>query len=52
MKDLFTALLFTGSIAAAATTAQAQSAITFGPRLGLNISSFSYSGTPHAAAVR
>ena len=46
MKNLFTALLFTGSITAAATTAQAQSAITFGPRLGLNISSFSYNGTP------
>jgi hypothetical protein len=43
MKNLFTALLLT---AAAATTAQAQTTVSFGPRLGLNVSRFAYSGTP------
>ena len=43
MKHLLTALLLTAGIGAAA-TAQAQTTVTFGPRLGLNISTFSYSG--------
>ncbi|MDO7854648.1 porin family protein [Hymenobacter convexus] len=42
MKNLFSALLLTAGIVGAATTAQAQSSIEFGPRLGLNISTFSY----------
>ncbi|MBO2010334.1 porin family protein [Hymenobacter negativus] len=39
MKNLFTALFLT---AATATTVQAQTTVSFGPRLGLNISNFSY----------
>jgi hypothetical protein len=42
MKNLFTALLLT---AATATTVQAQS-VTFGPRLGLNLTTSANSGTP------
>ncbi|GAB3583288.1 porin family protein [Hymenobacter daeguensis] len=43
MKNLFTALLLT---AATATTVQAQTAVTFGPRLGLNVTTSANSGTP------
>jgi hypothetical protein len=39
MKNLFTALVLT---AATATTVQAQTTVSFGPRLGLNVSTFSY----------
>ncbi|WP_197076813.1 outer membrane beta-barrel protein [Hymenobacter terrenus] len=46
MKNLFTVLFLTTSLAGAATTAHAQTAVTFGARLGFNSSSFSYSGTP------
>ncbi|MFD2718868.1 porin family protein [Hymenobacter monticola] len=41
MKNLFSAMLLAG-LAGAATTAQAQATIEFGPRLGLNLSTFSY----------
>lgn len=46
MKNLFTALLLTASLGGAVTTAQAQSSIQFAPRLGLNVSTVSSSGTP------
>ena len=46
MKNLFTALLLTTGLAGAATTAQAQASFEFGPRLGLNLSTVSNSGTP------
>lgn len=46
MKNLFTALVLTSAVAGAATSAQAQSTIEFGPRLGLNVSTVSNSGTP------
>ena len=46
MRKLFTALFLTASIGGAATTVRAQSAIQFGPRLGLNLSNVSNSGTP------
>ena len=46
MKNLFTVLLLTTGLAGAATTAQAQASISFGPRLGLNVSTISESGTP------
>ena len=46
MKNLFTALLLTASLGGAATSARAQSAIQFGPRLGVNLSTVSNSGTP------
>jgi hypothetical protein len=45
MKNLFSAVLLT-SLVGATTTAQAQSTIEFGPRLGLNISTVQESGTP------
>lgn len=45
MKHIFTALLLTGGLATATTAAQAQKSISFGPRLGLNVSKFSTSGT-------
>ena len=44
MNKLLTALLLTGSLAGAATTARAQTTVTFGPRLGANVSTFSYRG--------
>lgn len=43
MKNLFTALFLTAGLAATATSAQAQK-VSFGPRLGLNSCSLSYSG--------
>ncbi len=46
MKNLFTTCLLAAGLAGAATPAQAQATVTFGPRLGINSSSFSYSGTP------
>ena len=46
MENLFTTLLLTASLGGAATTAQAQTSIQFGPRLGLNLSNVSNSGTP------
>ena len=46
MKNLFSAILLTAGFAGAATSAQAQAAIEFGPRLGLNISTFKESGVP------
>ena len=48
MKNLFSAFLLTAGFAGAATTAQAQSSIEFGPRLGLNISTVKESGAPTA----
>ena len=42
MKNLFTTLVLTASLAGAATTARAQSSISFAPRLGLNVTTFSY----------
>lgn len=46
MKNHFTALLLTTSLAGAATTVRAQTVIQFGPRLGVNLSTSSNSGTP------
>jgi hypothetical protein len=43
MKHLSTALLLAAGIAGT-TTARAQTAVTFGPRLGGNLATFSYSG--------
>ena len=42
MKNLFSAIGLTAVLALAATSAQAQSSFSIGPRLGLNLSSFSY----------
>ena len=44
MKHLSTALLLAAGLAGTATAAQAQTAVTFGPRLGGNLATFSYSG--------
>jgi len=46
MTNLFTALFLTAGLAATATTAQAQTGISFGPRLGLNVTTAANSGTP------
>ena len=45
MKNLLPALFLTASLGGAATTAQAQSAIEFAPRLSLNLSTVSNSST-------
>jgi hypothetical protein len=42
MNNLFTATLLTAGLVTLDLGAQAQSTVTFGPRLGLNVSTFSY----------
>ncbi|MBF9221996.1 outer membrane beta-barrel protein [Hymenobacter ruricola] len=46
MKNFFSALFLTAGLAGAAGTAQAQSSVEFGPRLGLNVSTVKESGAP------
>ena len=48
MKNLFTAFFLTAGLAGAAATAQAQSGITIGPRLGVNMATVSASGADAA----
>jgi hypothetical protein len=50
MKNLFSAMLLAG-LTGAATTAQAQATVEFGPRLGLNLSTFSYKYSNIPAAL-
>ena len=44
MKNMFSAILLTTGLAGAATTAQAQSTISFGPRVGGNLANVAISG--------
>ncbi|UOQ97713.1 PorT family protein [Hymenobacter sp. 5317J-9] len=46
MKNIFTACVLTAALAGATTSARAQAAIEFGPRLGLNVSTVKESGVP------
>lgn len=50
MKNQFTAFFLTAALAGAATTVQAQSAFSIGPRLGINMATVSASGDNAAEA--
>ncbi|GAA4042756.1 porin family protein [Hymenobacter glaciei] len=45
MKTLFSAIVLTAGLAGAATSAQAQKSVSFGPRVGVNLSNIVLTGT-------